>query len=370
MRGPLKKMMDYCTYCPKMCRFSCPVSEVTKEETTTPWGKMELAGWFLDRQIPFSRENALPLYQCSNCLACQEYCEHLNDVPEALAEVRRMAVDNWAAPDGVYEMGKRFAKFNNPYGIDLFRGDRVPRQAGWRNKKADVLFFPSCHTIYYFPNRLKIYFELFKKLNIPKISIYPPTLHCCGEPLRALGFRNQFNELSEVQSQGLKPYSVVVSDDAECAFSFKRHYPWPGPLNPGPQAMHLLEFLEPFFYHSSYRTHGKVKGRVVFQDPPFLARHLKQPGLAGRLLTQVTGFPPIRLLYHGKDTLSTGTEGAYDLVFPEWAGKMGGRLLSEVRRRGFKKLLTASAKTEVQLKELAPEVEIQDIFEFFNEQIL
>jgi hypothetical protein len=33
----------YCATCPKACRFSCPVSESTKSETTTPGGKMTAA---------------------------------------------------------------------------------------------------------------------------------------------------------------------------------------------------------------------------------------------------------------------------------------------------------------------------------------
>jgi Fe-S oxidoreductase len=362
--------MDYCTYCPKMCRFSCPVSEVTKEETTTPWGKMEMGRWFLDRQISFSKDNVLPLYQCSNCLACQEYCEHLNDVPEALGEVRRMAVENWAAPDKVYQVGERFAKNNNPYGVDLLKRNKMPPLGHWKNKKAKVVFFPSCHTLYFYPDRLKIYFDLFKKLNIPQISIYPQPLNCCGEPLRALGFYREFSELAEVQKQMLKQYSTLVSDDAECSFSLKEHYPWRQVLSDKPKVYHLLDFLEPYLLHSSYQTHGKVKGRLVFQDSPFLARHLGLSELPGRVLAHVTGFAPIQLSYHGRDTLSTGTDGSYEMVFPEIADQMAGRVLAEIRRRGFKKLLTASAKTEAQLKRLAPELEIQDIYEFLNEQIL
>jgi Fe-S oxidoreductase len=362
--------MDYCTYCPKMCRFSCPVSEVTKEETTTPWGKMEMGRWLLDRQVSFSKESALPLYQCSNCLACQEYCEHLNDVPEALGEVRRMAVENWAAPDRVYQVGERFAKHNNPYGVDLQKRKGLPPLGRWKNKKAKVGFFPSCHTLYYFPERLNTYFELFKKLAIPQISIYPQPLNCCGEPLRALGLHKEFSELAEVQEQMLRHYSFLVSDEAECSFSLKEHYPWKSAFSSKPRVFNLLDFLEPYLLHSSYQTHGKVKGRLVFQDPPFLARHLKLPDLPRRVLAHVTGFAPIRLSFHGKDTLSTGTEGSYEMIFPEIADQMAQRVVAEIRRRGFKKLLTASVKTEIQLKRLAPELEIQDIYEFLNEQIL
>jgi hypothetical protein len=41
--GPdLEQMTAYCTYCPKMCRFSCPTAAAESRETVTPWGMMRL----------------------------------------------------------------------------------------------------------------------------------------------------------------------------------------------------------------------------------------------------------------------------------------------------------------------------------------
>ncbi|MHB1846932.1 MAG: (Fe-S)-binding protein, partial [Deltaproteobacteria bacterium] len=35
--------LEHCAYCPKLCRFTCPVSEATGREALTPWGKMSVA---------------------------------------------------------------------------------------------------------------------------------------------------------------------------------------------------------------------------------------------------------------------------------------------------------------------------------------
>ena len=39
----LRRALELCEFCPKMCRFACPVSEATGREALTPWGKVSLA---------------------------------------------------------------------------------------------------------------------------------------------------------------------------------------------------------------------------------------------------------------------------------------------------------------------------------------
>ena len=35
------RQLDYCSYCPKLCRHLCPVSGTTGRETLTPQAKMD-----------------------------------------------------------------------------------------------------------------------------------------------------------------------------------------------------------------------------------------------------------------------------------------------------------------------------------------
>src|SRR5438067_1717306 len=39
----LQRAQELCEYCPKMCRFACPVSEAARREALTPWAKVSLA---------------------------------------------------------------------------------------------------------------------------------------------------------------------------------------------------------------------------------------------------------------------------------------------------------------------------------------
>jgi len=369
VRSEHKKMMDYCTYCPKMCRFSCPTAEATANETYTPWGKMQIARWLTDKTIPISEAMVAAAYQCTNCLHCQVYCEHDNDVPGALREVRRLAVENYAAPAPVYTLEERFVSANNPYGFDLFEKTRARWPAAADKKNIKTLFLPSCHTLHYFPERIATYFELFAKLGIEGVGMIETPIQCCGAPLDDLGFKTEFQEVAEVQYHSIKNFQYLVTDGPECCETFKHRYTEQD-LVLEQSALHLMEFLAPYLNHSNYRSAGKIKGRLAYHDPSYLSRYLGLSDLPRRILTELTGFPPLELSWHHQDSLSSGYEGSYDLVFPEFAEKIALRTVEEVASRGLSKLLTADAKAEAAFRGLAKGFEVQDFYEFLNENIL
>jgi Fe-S oxidoreductase len=350
-----------------MCRFSCPVSEATKNDTTTPWGKMQTGAWLLDKRISLSQETVQAAYQCTNCLHCQQYCEHLNDVPESLRDIRQLAAENYVAPDRAYDVQKKFSAYNNPYGLDFIK--RMKRIEFRHREKADVLFFPSCHTLHYFPERVSVYLELFDKLKVGNVTMDKELIPCCGEPLRALGFQRDFQDLAEIQYHAFKKYAYVVTDGPECCNSLKQHYRDQDlPLNH--KTLHLLEFLAPYLEHSNYRTLGKVKGRLAYHDPSHLARYLGIMDLPRRLIAHVTGFVPVDLSWSGKDTLSSGAEGSYEMIFPEISDQIAARTVQEVSSRRIRKLITACAKSEAKFRALAKDFEVQDLYEYLNQHIL
>jgi len=369
MRSLQKKMMDYCTYCPKMCRFTCPVSEVTKNETTTPWGKMQVGKWLSESIIPLNEDTISAAYQCTNCLHCQKYCEHLNDVPEALREIRNLAVENYVAPPEAYRVQKNFSKFNNPYGVDLSRKFKNPKSLELYNDNAGVLFFPSCHTRHLFPDRIRVYFELFDKLGIKNLTLATGLVPCCGEPLRALGFQDDFQEIAEIQCHAFEEYTTVVVDGPECSASLLQNYTVEGfPVRT--PVLPLMEFLHPYLEHSNYRTLAKVKGRLAYHDPSHLARHLHITDLPRKIISLVTGFSPVDLSQSHEDTLSSGAEGSYEMIFPDISNQIAERIVREVSARRIKKLLTACAKSEAKFRSLAEDFEVQDIYEYLNDHIL
>ncbi len=108
-----------CTYCPEMCRFSCPTAVASGNDAVTPCNKMSL----LHKEKRWPGRAAAggplwPLYDCTGCGRCTDYCvygvpvadtllaaraEHAWDPARALAASLTDAVD--PAGDLAHELG-------------------------------------------------------------------------------------------------------------------------------------------------------------------------------------------------------------------------------------------------------------------------
>lgn len=78
-----------CTYCPEMCRFSCPTAVVSGNDAVTPCNKMSL----LHKEERWPGRAAAggplwPLYDCTGCGRCTEFCVYGVPVADTLFEAR------------------------------------------------------------------------------------------------------------------------------------------------------------------------------------------------------------------------------------------------------------------------------------------
>src|SRR3990170_1181595 len=76
MANPTLTHLEYCSYCPKMCRHACPVSTASGREALIPQAKMAGLAQLLKGNEPWTRETTEPLWGCTGCRHCTEYCEH------------------------------------------------------------------------------------------------------------------------------------------------------------------------------------------------------------------------------------------------------------------------------------------------------
>lgn len=83
---------EHCSYCPKMCRFACPVAEATGKESVTPWG--------IDRVITqmaqgadLTAEQVAPIWACTGCRQCGSACVPGLDLPSHVRAARAAAVE-------------------------------------------------------------------------------------------------------------------------------------------------------------------------------------------------------------------------------------------------------------------------------------
>jgi ferredoxin len=84
-----------CVYCPEMCRFSCPTAVASGNDAVTPCNKMGLL--YKEAKWP-GRASAggelWPVYDCTGCGRCTEFCVYQQPVAETLFRAR--AANAWS----------------------------------------------------------------------------------------------------------------------------------------------------------------------------------------------------------------------------------------------------------------------------------
>ncbi len=99
MSEGLRATVETCVFCPKLCRWACPVAEAEGRETVTPWGLMTLLD-DVGRGRPLDADAAAIWAHCTRCGRCQQVCKHDNDVPGAILDARAAAVEAGVSPPG------------------------------------------------------------------------------------------------------------------------------------------------------------------------------------------------------------------------------------------------------------------------------
>lgn len=85
--------LDTCTYCPKLCRYACPVAEASGRETFTPWGLMSRGALIQRGLLPMDQATAVQWSHCTGCGRCTAACKHEIPVAEIIREARAEAAE-------------------------------------------------------------------------------------------------------------------------------------------------------------------------------------------------------------------------------------------------------------------------------------
>ena len=130
MLEPHRAALETCTYCPKLSRAACPVSNAEHSETVTPWGKMSLAYFAARGDVPVDAEHAAPAWACTGCYACRERCDHKNEVAAALTDARAEFFAAGAAPLAARRVAEGFQARAAETARAIDRLDPTPAGAG------------------------------------------------------------------------------------------------------------------------------------------------------------------------------------------------------------------------------------------------
>lgn len=210
----------YCAYCPKLCHFSCPVSEVTHSESLSAWGKMSVTHLVATEQRPVDEGTAKAIHACTGCGRCTSFCKHKNMVGPALFSAREVTMKRGLQPNGAASTLATFTQSQNPLGHQL-----ATLVATWRNDTpVRYPLFPGCSSLVKRPDLIEDTLVVSRAFAAP-MGVSRVASRCCGYPLYAAGSHDAFREHAQANAQALATVPDLTVLDPGCAFTLKVVYP-------------------------------------------------------------------------------------------------------------------------------------------------
>ncbi len=272
-----------CAYCPKICRFSCPVSEATSSESLSAWGKMSAANMVNTGQRPMDEGASKAVHACTGCGRCTSFCKHENQVGPALFAARVEAVAAGVQPKGAASTVTTFEHSQNPFGHSL-----ASFVASWRaSSPVRYALFPGCSSLVKRPQLVEDLVAVSKAFGAP-MGVCRASSRCCGYPLYAAGALDAFRTHARNMATALESNPELVVLDPGCAYTFKVVYPQVGVTLPS-SIRTVVEVLADNLPHAPEKA--PLPEAVAYHDACHLGRGLGQyeepRSLLRRAVTQV-----------------------------------------------------------------------------------
>ncbi|MGE0870927.1 MAG: (Fe-S)-binding protein [Kofleriaceae bacterium] len=341
------RQLDYCTFCPKMCRHSCPVSTASGRETYIPQVKMDRMNQLRLGHSAWATETTDPLWACTGCRHCTMYCDHGNEPGLVLFTGRAAAVERGVPHPALAGYGERFRAREHRLSAQL--AAMFPSHMA---SEGELALWPGCDAVDKSASDIAAAFALIERMGLPDARLVvteaadPPV--CAGYPLLAAGHRDLFRWHAGRVAAALRGFRKVAVNCSACLYAMRAQYPAEG-INLRPEPVSLAELLAPAAQNLACPV---TRRTVYYHDPCYHARYngvIEQPRRALSQLAELR-----ELGWHGTDTECCGGGGLLPKTMPLVADQMAKRRLYEVQAAGGGMVVTSCATCTFMLKRNAP----------------
>jgi Fe-S oxidoreductase len=345
--APRKGALEYCVFCPKLCRSACPVSNAEPRETLTPWGKMSAAYFAARGDVRLEESFARPAWACTGCFACSASCDHRNEVAATLLDARAAFVDAKLGPAGADRTIARFDAHREA----TRRGVRdLSTHEGVRADSRDALLV-GCGYVRGAPAEARDAIDAATALVRGPVALVDA---CCGLPLLLAGDPRGFARQAEVLASELARAARVMVADAGCALTLRTRYPQHG-VKLGAKVELLVERAAEEL--GSLEEVSGASGPVRWHDPCQLGRGLGVYEAPRAVLTRALGRAPEEFDNRREKGACSGGGGLLPVTMPETARTIAETRLAEHSRAGGGRVVTACASSLLSLRKARGDVD-------------
>ena len=349
------KAAQFCTYCPRLCRFACPIAEVEHRESTTPWGLMRLLEYARQGSVDFDDDVSEMFYHCTGCGRCQEICKHDIDVPRAVWKARSLGKTP-AALEGF---------------VDFFEQEKHPHRKSTileESKVADVFdvsardaFFPDCETRRYQPD---LVFRIGEALEIilgEKVKLSTRLGKegeeeghgCCGFPLSAAGDVDALkNHSADLEYEHLS-FDRVFTD---CASFYAMSINDTFGVKNDTQVIYLPSFLAENIKSEHVLYPLSLEGSF-YHDSCLATRHTEASEDIRKLLSLISDEEIGEFSSNHKQAPCCGGASHYHVIAEAASEKCASDRFEQLEREGGNKIVTSCQTCVKQFSRVDAEVE-------------
>jgi dimethylglycine catabolism B len=327
-----QKELETCGYCPKLCRSTCPVSNVEAREALIPWAKMSSAWLSARGDLAADRDTAETGWGCTGCHRCTSFCEHKNPVADTLYAARAEYREAGLAPEVVQQSEHRQVLRITEADATLTELAQEPGVHG----DAKVALLVGCAYLRKARSEARAMLRSVVALLGP-VRLVPG---CCGAPLLHAGDRAGFEAArARIEEQARGARSFVIGDPG-CALSLRG--------SPSASGMRALPFVRLAADHADRLR--KIPGfgeaaPVRFHDPCALGRGLGEYEAPRVVLARALGRKPDEFAERRELSECSGAGALLPISMPETSARIADLRLSAHERAGGGTLVTACASS-------------------------
>lgn len=309
-----------CAYCFE----GCPVYKELGWDSDTARGRVLLAYGLLSGKLKPSKYIADKIFQCTFCKDCVERCSASVNVPDIVTAARADLVKAGFAKDAHKHVIDNVEHTGNIFGDTE---ELLPLQDG------EYPLFIGCQYLSR-PNKTKKYIKILEKLGIkPRVQ----KEICCGFPMKALGFEDEFqthkNKLIE-----LFPHKKAITFCPTCAMFLKEEY--------GLDVKHALQvILEKI-------PQKNLEMKVTYHDSCDLSRGLELIDEPRKILEKL-GIEILEMKNNRKQSQCCGGGGGILMSDGGLSDRMAKKRVQEAIETGADTLITSCPTCEQVLKKAA-----------------
>ncbi|MBI5501791.1 MAG: (Fe-S)-binding protein [Deltaproteobacteria bacterium] len=358
--GPTKAQ-TYCAYCPKLCRFVCPVSAVQARETVTPWGKQTVLHELVRQTLPLDESAALPLWACLECHGCRTYCDHGIEVPASLRAGRVLAWSHQVAPKPAAALVHGFSERQRRMQLN------VAALAAGRAVSAEtkLALFPGCKACIDRPREVAAALRVLDVGPNGRAALVAD--YCCGLPLLQAGDRDGFLAAARRVRRALSGIPFTVVPDPGCLHALRVLYVEAG-VTIDTRLLHLSEAVLPVLGRFRKLSLG---GPAFYHDPCHLGRDLGIYDAPRDVLSRVLGEGIEEFPRNREKADCCGGGGAVPEVYPDTAVAVARRRLEPLGQpEGTRTVVTACPSCREMLASAGSGWQVKDMIELLDEALL